>query len=53
MATPDPVQEIATLRAAIRHHEERYYVLNDPDISDAEFDQLLSRLSVLEGVPGF
>ena len=48
MATPDPVPEIATLRAAIRHHEERYYVLNDPDISDAEFDQLLSRLSVLE-----
>ena len=49
MATSDPiVQEIEMLRAAIRHHEERYYVLHDPDISDAEFDQVLSRLSVLE-----
>ena len=49
MATPDPiVQEIQALRSAIRHHEERYYILNDPDISDAEFDQLLSRLGVLE-----
>ncbi|MEE2792754.1 MAG: NAD-dependent DNA ligase LigA [Acidobacteriota bacterium] len=49
MATPDPiVQEIQALRSAIRYHEERYYILNDPDISDAEFDQLLSRLGVLE-----
>ena len=49
MATPDLiVQELQALRSAIRHHEERYYILNDPDISDAEFDQLLSRLSVLE-----
>lgn len=41
------------LRTAIRHHEERYYVLHDPEISDAEFDGLLERLTDLERVhPG-
>jgi DNA ligase (NAD+) len=41
-------RELTTLRAAIRHHEERYYVLHDPEISDTEFDQLLHRLTALE-----
>ena len=49
MPTLDPIRrELATLRAAIRHHEERYYVLHDPEIADAEFDQLLHRLTALE-----
>ncbi len=39
---------IAQLRAQIRHHEERYYVDQAPDISDAEFDQLLRELQQLE-----
>ena len=43
------VEEIGTLRAAIRHHEERYYILHDPEISDTEFDHLLHRLRELEG----
>ena len=42
------VEEINTLRAAIRHHEERYYVLHDPEISDTEYDHLLHRLTELE-----
>ena len=42
------VAEVSDLRAAIRHHEERYYVLHDPEISDAEFDRLLRRLTELE-----
>ena len=42
------VAEVSRLRAAIRHHEERYYVLHDPEISDAEFDRLLRRLTELE-----
>jgi DNA ligase (NAD+) len=42
------VHELSVLRAAIRHHEERYYVLHDPEISDAEFDQLLQQLTDLE-----
>ncbi len=32
----------------IRHHEERYYVLNDPEITDAEFDALMHELQALE-----
>ena len=49
MPTPDQIlRQLTTLRAAIRHHEERYYVLHDPEISDTEFDQLLHRLTALE-----
>jgi DNA ligase (NAD+) len=36
------------LRDLIRHHEERYYVLADPEIADAEFDALVAELSALE-----
>ena len=40
--------EIETLRRDIRHHNHRYYVLDDPEISDAEWDRLLLRLRALE-----
>jgi DNA ligase (NAD+) len=43
-----PVERIHELRARIRHHEERYYVLNDPEIADAEFDALMKELERLE-----
>jgi DNA ligase (NAD+) len=36
------------LREAIRHHEERYYIYNDPEIADEEFDRLLHELERLE-----
>tara|TARA_Y100000588_G_C14253612_1_gene924520 strand:- start:323 stop:2419 length:2097 start_codon:yes stop_codon:yes gene_type:complete len=50
VATPDRIaQEMEELRTVIRHHEERYYVLCDPEISDVEFDRLLHKLVVLEG----
>jgi DNA ligase (NAD+) len=39
---------IQTLRDRIRHHEERYYVYDQPEISDAEFDALMSELRALE-----
>ena len=42
------VQEVHELRAAIRHHEEQYYLLNEPEIADTEFDRLLRRLTDLE-----
>jgi len=45
---PAPADRIDALRALIRHHEERYYVLDDPAISDAEFDALLRELRTLE-----
>ena len=41
-------REIEKLRDEIRHHEHRYYVLDDPEISDAEFDRLMRRLQELE-----
>jgi DNA ligase (NAD+) len=44
----DPATRITQLRDLIRHHEERYYVLQDPEISDAEFDALLKELQALE-----
>ena len=40
--------EIAKLRDEIRYHEHRYYVLDDPEISDFEFDKLIERLKELE-----
>jgi DNA ligase (NAD+) len=43
-----PADQIAKLRDRIRHHERRYYVLSDPEISDAEFDALLKELEALE-----
>ncbi len=36
------------LREAINHHNYRYYVLDDPETSDAEYDQLMRRLEALE-----
>jgi len=43
-----PADRIDALRALIRHHEERYYVLDDPEISDADFDALMRELRTLE-----
>ncbi len=40
--------EIESLREEIRHHEYHYYVLDDPEISDAEFDRLINELKKLE-----
>lgn len=44
----DQAARIDALRTRIRHHEERYYVHHDPEISDAEFDALLAELQALE-----
>ena len=38
----------AKLRAAIRYHNDRYYVRDDPVIADAEYDQLMRTLQALE-----
>jgi DNA ligase (NAD+) len=43
-----PAKRISALRDEIRRHEERYYVLNDPEIADAEFDALMRKLAALE-----
>jgi DNA ligase (NAD+) len=44
-----PADRIESLREEIRRHEERYYVLNDPEITDAAFDALMHELQALEG----
>src|SRR5437764_14500367 len=43
-----PSERMRELREQIRHHEERYYVHNAPEISDEQFDQLLRELERLE-----
>lgn len=48
-AVPDEIrQEVERLREELNVHNHRYYVLDDPLISDAEYDQLFRRLSTLE-----
>src|SRR5438445_12327810 len=47
-ATRDVEKKIEALRDKIRHHEYLYYVLDDPEISDAEFDVLMNQLKNLE-----
>lgn len=40
--------EVETLRQTLRHHEHLYYVLDRPEITDAEYDALLGKLRDLE-----
>ncbi|HWR35650.1 MAG TPA: NAD-dependent DNA ligase LigA [Clostridia bacterium] len=47
-ATKDFERKIEDLRDKIRYHEHRYYVLDDPELSDAEFDRLINELKALE-----
>ena len=44
-----PADHLRDLRQEIRRHEERYYVLADPEVADAEFDALMAELRALEG----
>ncbi|MBL7117660.1 MAG: NAD-dependent DNA ligase LigA [Candidatus Syntrophoarchaeum sp.] len=41
-------QYIADLKKKIHYHDYRYYVLNEPEISDAEYDRLFKELEELE-----
>ena len=41
-------KEIDSLREVLRFHEHRYYILNDPLISDFEYDQLYKALEKIE-----
>lgn len=44
----DIARELEKLRGEIRYHEHRYYVLDDPEISDVKFDELVHRLQKME-----
>ena len=44
----DPAIQIERLREQLRHHEYQYYVLDAPEIADAEYDALMHQLQALE-----
>jgi DNA ligase (NAD+) len=44
----DPRVEVEKLRGELRRHEHLYYVLDQPELSDAEYDALMRRLRELE-----
>ena len=41
-------EQAAALRAEIARHDYRYYVLDDPEVPDAEYDRLMRELRALE-----
>jgi len=43
-----PARRAAELSAELRHHEHLYYVLDTPEISDAQYDALMNELKQLE-----
>ncbi len=44
----DPVARVEELRALIAYHNDRYHRLDDPEISDADFDALVRELRTIE-----
>ncbi len=49
-AFPEPLmQRVAELHRLLHHHAHRYYVLDAPEIPDAEYDRLFQELQALEG----
>ncbi|HEY4977008.1 MAG TPA: NAD-dependent DNA ligase LigA [Gaiellaceae bacterium] len=48
MAGASDEKRVRELRAQIEHHNYRYYVLDDPEVSDAEYDRAFDELKALE-----
>ena len=48
-ATAKIQERIDALRELLHHHAHRYYVLDEPEIPDAEYDRLFNELQELEG----
>jgi DNA ligase (NAD+) len=48
MPSPALAKKIEALREKIRHHEYLYYVLDSPELSDADFDKLMNELKRFE-----
>ena len=47
--SPQILKKAQELRSTLHRHNYRYYVLDDPEISDAEYDRLMQELMRLEG----
>jgi DNA ligase (NAD+) len=47
-ADPADAARASELRAQLHHHAHRYYVLDDPEVPDAEYDRLFRELQALE-----
>jgi len=45
---PEIIEKIRDLKKTLHHHNYRYYVLDDPEISDSEYDRLMQALIRLE-----
>ncbi len=43
-----PAARAAELRAQLQHHAHRYYVLDEPEITDADYDRLFQALQAIE-----
>jgi DNA ligase (NAD+) len=43
-----PDQQLQELRDQLRHHEHLYYVLDAPELTDAQYDALMNRLKKIE-----
>jgi DNA ligase (NAD+) len=48
MPDPNPAERAAALRTQLAHHAHRYYVLDDPQLPDAEYDRLFQELQAIE-----
>lgn len=50
MTTSTDSERIEELRSSLREHNHRYYILDDPQVSDAQYDKMLRELLALEEV---
>jgi DNA ligase (NAD+) len=48
MGNEAAIKRIESLRSLVRYHNRRYYQLDDPEISDLQYDQLMQELIALE-----
>jgi len=48
MSRTSPAERAAALREQLHHHAHRYYVLDEPEIPDAEYDRLFQELQAIE-----